>query len=427
VSRRKYKLSSANVIKYVRAAYVSLWKSRARKSDKLNDEIENMLNQSDPIVKSVLKYILFLRSKYKDVEIRRESKPIYDPRTGDLSYKPSKFILIAATSSIKSHWLYFYMPEVKDFTVLRMSKKLITDVDIQRMSGKASVLYTEVGKAYHYVGINKIKKIMAIKKEPVKIKFIKVKINYKLLDITGNNLELPCITEEDFEQYKKLYKCLLRDLGIVPPLIVELPPSDADNKPGMGLILPIRYNENAIRTYILPIDTILTLNAESLSFSTFDKFVASLDDLVKRHNLFPPWHVKVENIKCEGLWTYLYNKNIEEYLRLLMDELRASSNDLSEAINNGELRKNYVNLIYELHERKCDYSLNEYINNVWQQKSRSKKDVSKKEVIQDLLNDADSAAKLLNYLPKPIAIELYGLDYIKRVIKALLCLRSQSH
>jgi len=33
----------------------------------------------------------------------------------------------------------------------------------------------------------------------------------------------------------------------------------------------------------------------------------------------------------------------------------------------------------------------------------------------------------LNYLPKPSAIKLYGLGYIKRVIKALLCLRSQSH
>jgi len=73
VSKRKNKLSGADVIKNVRAAYVSLWaelENRVKESDKLNDNIKKMLNQSDPIVKSVLRYILFLRSKHEDVEIQ---------------------------------------------------------------------------------------------------------------------------------------------------------------------------------------------------------------------------------------------------------------------------------------------------------------------------------------------------------------------
>jgi hypothetical protein len=147
--------------------------------------------------------------------------------------------------------------------------------------------------------------------------------------------------------------------------------------------------------------------------------VELLNDLSRRHNLSPLF-IKAENITCKGLLRHLYHrKTINVYLTLLMNELRASLSDIFKAINNGELRENYVNLIYELHhECKCDCSLNKHINEVWEQK----KGKAKKEIIQDLLNDTDSAAKLLNYLPKPIAIELYGLDYIKRVIKALLCL-----
>jgi len=423
VSRRKYKLSSANVIKHVRAAYVSLWKSRARKSDKLNDEIENMLNQSDPIVKSVLRYILFLRSKYKDVEIRRESKPIYDPRTGDLSYKPSKFILIAAISSIKSHWLYFYMPEVKDFTVLRMSKKLITDVDIQRMSGKASVLYTEVGKAYHYVGINKIKKIMAIKKEPVKIKFIKVKINYKLLDITGNNLELPCITEEDFEQYKKLYKCLLRDLGIVPPLIVELPPDNVggqpDTGPGIGLILPTRYSEkrsnttqDIIRTYILPLHTLPQLRIDS-----FRDFISSLKELERKQQCIWWDIIDTVNIKCISLVEYLYG---EKYFGEFLKELMEETGGLKEMLK--ELKEYYVELIYEL--RKYNSELKNYIDSIFH--SNNLNNMTVKEIIRKLFdfdNNILYIEEVLGYLPNFDVVRIYDLDYIKRISKALLCLK----
>jgi hypothetical protein len=401
-------------------AYIKLWSARTKGIDR---EIENMLNNlRDPIAKAVLRYIQFLRSRSKDVLIKWNAK-IYNPISRKVSYSPSRLIVLHAIPAENAYWLYFYVLDVGDFTVLKAKKSDSLEMFLQVAYGHVIKLYTISGKVRHFTGINKSKRYGS-RNNPVK---------YEYRYNKENNASMPCITKDDFENHKAFYKYLLSGLGIVPPLIVELPPNDADSKPGMGLILPIRYNENAIRTYILPIDTILTLDAKS--FYTFDKFVASLDDLVKRHNLFPPWHVKVENIKCEGLWTYLYNKNIEEYLRLLMDELRASSNDLSKAINNGELRENYVNLIDKLHRdckcdcglNECDCSLKEYINEVWQQKSGLKSDVSKKEVIRDLLNNVNSAMKLLNYLPKPIAIELYGLDYIKRVIKALLCLRSQSH
>jgi hypothetical protein len=459
VSRRKNKLSGADVIKNVRAAYVSLWTNRVKgsdkrrvkvslwgskvkESDKLNDNIKKMLNQSDPIVKSVLRYILFLRSKHEDVEIQLGSS--YDPITGSLSHKPSKFILTAATSTISSHWLYFYMPEVKDFTVLRMSKKSMAEEGIQKMSSKAVVLYTEPGKAYHYVGINKIKKFMANKKEPVKIKFIKVKINYKLLDIVGNNLELPCITEGDFEQHKKFYRCLLRDLGIIPPLIVELPPNDVGGQPGIGLILPIKYSEkrsnitqDAVRTYILPLHTLPQLRMDS-----FRDFINSLKELERKQQCIWWDIIDTVNIKCISLVKYLYGeKYFGEFLKELMEETGGLPNLLPELLPNDtnndeklkellkELKEPYVELVHEL--RKYNSKLDNFIEHIF----KSTNNKGRKYVIHELLDNNNELnvalfndnihviEEMLGYLPNFDVVRIYDLDYIKRISKALLCLK----
>jgi len=460
VSRRKNKLSGADVIKNVRAAYVSLWTNRVKgsdkrrvkvslwgskvkESDKLNDNIKEMLNQSDPIVKSVLRYILFLRSKHEDVEIQLGSS--YDPITGSLSHKPSKFILTAATSSRKSYWLYFYMPEVKDFTVLRMSKELTAEMaegNIQRMIGKALVLYTKPGKAYHYVGINKIKKFKANKNESVKIR-------YKFLNIADNNLELPCITEEDFEQYKKFYRCLLRDLGIIPPLIVELPPNNVGGQPGtgpgIGLILPIKYSEkrsnttqDAVRTYILPLHTLPQLRMDS-----FRDFINSLKELERKLQCIWWDIIDTANIKCLSLVKYLYGeKYFGEFLKELMEETGGLPNLLPELLPNDtnndeklkellkELKEPYVELVHEL--RKYNSKLDNFIEHIF----KSTNNKGRKYVIRELLDNNNNELnvalfndnihvieEVLGYLPNFDVVRIYDLDYIKRISKALLCLK----
>jgi len=442
VSKRKNKLSGADVIKNVRPAYVSLWaelENRVKESDKLNDNIKKMLNQSDPIVKSVLRYILFLRLKYKDIEIRQEDKPVYDPITGNPSYKPSKFILTAAISTISSHWLYFYMPEVKDFTVLRMSKKSMAEEGIQRISSKAVVLYTEPGKAYHYVGINKIKKFKANKNESVKIK-------YKFLDIS--NLELPCITEEDFEQYKKFYRCLLRDLGIIPPLIVELPPNDVGGQPGtgpgIGLILPTRYSEkrsnttqDVIRTYILSLHTLPQLRIDS-----FRGFISSLKELERKQQCIWWDIIDTVNIKCISLVEYLYGeKYFGDFLKELIEETGGLPNLLPELLPNDtnndeklkellkELKEPYVELVHEL--RKYNSKLDNFIEHIF----KSTNNKGRKYVIHELLDNNNELnvalfndnihviEEVLGYLPNFDVVRIYDLDYIKRISKALLCLK----
>jgi hypothetical protein len=381
--------------------YIELWSVHTKGID---EEIEDMLNNSrDPITRAVLRYILFLRSKSKDVLIKWNAKK-YNPISGKVSCSPSRLVLLHAIPSGNAYWLYFYILGVGDFTVLKAKKSNSLETFLQVAYGHVIKLYTISGKVYHFTGINKSKRYGS-RNNPVKYR-------YQLMRKVRTSI--PCITEDDFERYKAYYKSLLGYLGIVPPLIIELPPYSVNNRPSVGLILPVKY-DNVIRTYILPIDTLLTLSASTFStaFNTFSSFVDLLDNLSRRHNLFPLF-IKAENITCKGLLRYLYyRKSINVYLTLLMNELRASLSDISKAINN------YVNLIYELHsECKCDCSLHEYINKVWENMGGK----TKKVVIQDLLNNADSAAKLLNYLPKPIAIGLYGLDYIKRVIKALLCL-----
>jgi len=392
--------------------YIKLWSARTKGID---GEIKSMLRDlRDPIARAILKYILFLRSASKDVIIERSTQ-IRDPKNLRVNYSPNRLTILHAIPAGNTYWLYIYILGAGDFTVLKAKKSDSLEKFLQATNGRVIELYTISGKVRHFVGINKSKRYGS-RNNPVK---------YKYRYNGENNASIPCITEDDFERYKAFYECLLGYLGIVPPLIVELPPNGTGGEPSVGIILPVKYNENAIQTYILPIDAILALNAGS--FSAFDKFMTSLDDLVKKRNLFPPWYVKAENIVCEGLLRYLYRrKSINVYLTLIMNELRAFSSDLYEATSDSNLRKNYVELIYELRNElhKYDHDLYSYIESRWQQD----KGKPWKEVIQEvLLNDTNTAMKLLNYLPKPSAIKLYGLGYIKRVIKALLCLRSQSH
>jgi hypothetical protein len=271
--------------------YIKLWSAHIKGIDR---KIEDMLNNSgDPITRAVLRYILFLRSGSRDVLIKWNAK-IYNPISRKVSYSPSRLVLLHAIPAGNTYWLYFYILGVGDFTVLKAKKSGSLEMFLQAAYGHVIKLYTISGKVRHFTGINKSKRYGS-RNNPVKYKY----------QLMKSRTSIPCITEDDFERYKAYYKCLLGYLGIVPPLIVELPPYSVNNRPSVGLILPLKY-DNVIRTYILPIDTLVTLNASTFgtAFDTFRSFVKSLDGSSRRHNLSPLF-IKAENITCKGLLRYL--------------------------------------------------------------------------------------------------------------------------
>ena len=352
------------------------------KIDKLIEE----LRKKEPrnyFALSLLDYIKFLRGQIEDVEIKGCGRDIiYDAKTLEPIASPSsplKAYLLHMQEVGKTTWLYLYIPNLGEFAVLKDDKlSNINKTVLANVVGGMINVCAMNGTLRHYAGLNKIKRFPGRREEYRGTRTTIIEYH----KLRPEKLYLPC-ANADVAQ-------LLRKLRIIPPLIVELPPNN-DEKPRLGLVMPIIEKGDKLRVDICDITSRNTNDCVSLSFSRDSIICIDIVEYLKQ-KYFQYFSSTLRlYLTIDDFDPSLLKSNDDKPLRIALNTLQACNNDLYKRF-------------YDL----------------WQREGRGR---SKFEFFKEFLNDKAHYADYLQYIPRPEVLERYDNKVVEEMFIAMNKLR----
>jgi hypothetical protein len=371
------------------SVYKTLWRAPGKD---LNGVISYLLaGQLDGVSRAVLSYIADLRSMELDTDF---------PRCG--TSDGTSFILLMYTFAGNKAWLYLYDLSRRRFGVLKVRPDTDFDEIIKRASyGTPLKFCVDTGSVRYIVGLNKIRKYG--------------RVHIKVGGLKRPRIELPCITKEDFETHRGFYNCILGQLGIAPPLLVQLPM--VKHVEGMqvvetevGIVLTIKWGSGEVRTAVVPLR-----HLHRISFASFDAMLLSIQRLAGdaiQH------FVISGSIDCISLKEYIEQKHIKLFIEYLTKYAFGPSLDDVKATG---LQEPYIDLLRDL--RHMHNSLEACITNAL----RSPAITVKKAIAGLIETGAECVLAVLPILPKPDVVETYELGFLKRLSRAGLCLKQLAY
>jgi hypothetical protein len=310
-------------------------------------------------------------------------------------------ILLTYTFAGNKAWLYLYDLSQRRIGVLKVRPGLNFDRVIKRASyGTPLKFCVSEGSVRYIVGLNKIRKYG--------------RVRMKVRGLKRTRIELPCITREDFEAHRGFYSCILGQLGIAPPLIVQLPiVKDVEGmqmvETEVGIVLAIKWGSGEVRTAVVPLRHI-----HRISFASFDDMLLSIQRLAGD----AIQHVIIGDIDCISLKEYMEQKQITLFIKYLakytfgpsLDDVKASG-----------LRETYIDILRDL--RHVHGGLEACITNAL----RSSATTVKKAIAGLIETGAECVLATLPILPKPDVVKTYELGFLKRLTRAGLCLKQLAY
>jgi hypothetical protein len=371
------------------SVYKTLWRTPGKN---INRVISYLLaGQLDGVSRAVLSYISDLRARELDVDFPR-------CRTSDgISH-----ILLMYTFAGNKAWLYLYDLSRSRIGVLKVRPGLSFDRIIKRASyGTLLKFCVNAGSVRYIVGLNKIRKYG--------------RVRMKVRGLKRTRIELPCITREDFETHRGFYDCILGQLGIAPPLLVQLPMvKDVEGmqvvETEVGIVLAIKWGSGEVRTAIVPLRHI-----HRISFASFDDMLLSIQRLAGdaiQH------FVITGSIDCISLKEYMEQKQIKLFIEYLAKYAFGPSLDDVKAAG---LQETYIDILRDL--RHVHSGLEACITNALRSPA-----ITVKKAIAGLIEiGAECVLATLPILPKPDVVETYELGFLKRLSRAGLCLKQLAY
>jgi hypothetical protein len=371
------------------SVYITLWGAPGKN---INRVISYLLaGQLDGVSRAVLSYISDLRARELDVDFPR-------CRTSDgISH-----ILLMYTFAGNKAWLYLYDLSHRRIGVLKVRPGLNFDRIIKRASyGTPLKFCVNAGSVRNIVGLNKIRKYG--------------RVRMKVQGLKRTRIELPCITREDFETHRGFYNCILGQLGIAPPLLVQLPMvKDVEGmqvvETEVGIVLAIKWGSGEVRTVVVPLRHI-----HRISFASFDDMLLSIQRLAGdaiQH------FVITGNIDCISPKEYIERKQIKLFIEYLAKYAFGPSLDDVKAAG---LRETYIDILRDL--RHVYSGLEACITNALRSPA-----ITVKKAIAGLIEiGAECVLATLPILPKPDVVETYELGFLKRLSRAGLCLKQLAY
>jgi hypothetical protein len=371
------------------SVYKTLWRAPGKN---INRVISYLLaGQLDGVSRAILSYISDLRARELDMDFPR-------CRTSDgISH-----ILLMYTFAGNKAWLYLYDLSRRRIGVLKVRPGLNFDRIIKRASyGTLLKFCVNAGSVRYIVGLNKIRKYG--------------RVRMKVRGLKRTRIELPCITREDFETHRGFYDCILGQLGIAPPLLVQLPMvKDVEGmqvvETEVGIVLAIKWGSGEVRTAVVPLRHI-----HRISFASFDDMLLSIQRLAGdaiQH------FVITGSIDCISLKEYMERKQIKLFIEYLAKYAFGPSLDDVKAAG---LRETYIDILRDL--RHVHSGLETCITNALRSPA-----ITVKKAIAGLIEiGAECVLATLPILPKPDVVETYELGFLKRLSRAGLCLKQLAY
>jgi hypothetical protein len=334
----------------------------------------------DGVSRAMLRYLADFRSAETDSDVPR------------CSSGGTPFVLLTYTFAANKAWLYLYNPGNSRFGVLKVKPGQSFDRIVRRCArGAQLVLCVSAGSMRHFAGLNKVRKYGRVS---MRVRWLK------------RPAEVPCITEEDFGINKEFYECVLGQLGIVPPLLVQLPRDVQVVEPEVGVILPIKQANGEIRTAVVPLR-----HLHRMSFTSFSAMLQSVQRLAS--DTFQQLAIS-GNFGCTSLRDYMEQKRIKLFIEYLSKEAFSPSLDEIRIAGTQEL---YIDLLRDL--RHVHGALETCIDDTL----RASPTTVKKAVMRLIDAGAECVLTVLSILPKPGVVRSYELGFLKRLSRAGLCLR----
>jgi hypothetical protein len=370
------------------SVYKTLWRAPGKN---INRVISYLLaGQLDGVSRAILSYISDLRARELDMDFPR-------CRTSDgISH-----ILLMYTFAGNKAWLYLYDLSLRRIGVLKVRPGLNFDRIIKRASYGAPLKFcVNAGSVRYIVGLNKIRKYG--------------RVRMKVRGLKRTRIELPCITREDFETHRGFYNCILGQLGIAPPLLVQLPMvKDVEGmqvvETEVGIVLAKKWGSGEVRTVVVPLRHI-----HRISFASFDDMLLSIQRLAGD----AIQHVLIGDIDCISLKEYMERKQIKLFIEYLAKYAFGPSLDDVKAAG---LRETYIDILRDL--RHVHSGLETCITNAL----RSSATTVKKAIAGLIETGAECVLATLPILPKPDVVETYELGFLKRLSRAGLCLKQLAY
>jgi len=370
------------------SVYRTLWRAPGKNIGRV---IRYLLSsQLDGVSRAILSYISDLRIRGVDMDFPRCGTP-----------GSTYHILLTYTFAGNKAWLYLYDLSLRRIGVLKVRPGLNFDRVIKRASyGTPLKFCVSEGSVRYIVGLNKIRKYG--------------RVRMKVRGLKRTRIELPCITREDFETHRGFYNCILGQLGIAPPLIVQLPiVKDVEGmqvvETEVGIMLAIKWGSGEVRTVVVPLRHI-----NRISFASFDDMLLSIQRLAGD----AIQHVLIGDIDCISLKEYMERKQIKLFIKYLAKYAFGPSLDDVKAVG---LRETYIEILRDL--RHVHSGLEACITNAL----RSSATTVKKAIAGLIETGAKCVLATLPILPKPDVVETYELGFLKRLTRAGLCLKQLAY
>ena len=374
------------------SVYRTLWRAPGKNIGRV---IRYLLSsQLDGVSRAVLSYISDLRIRGVDMDF---------PRCGTSG--GTSHILLTYTFAGNKAWLYLYDLSQRRIGVLKVRPGLNFDRVIKRASyGTPLKFCVSEGSVRYIVGLNKIRKYG--------------RVRMKVRGLKRTRIELPCITREDFETHRGFYSCILGQLGIAPPLIVQLPiVKDVEGmqmvETEVGIVLAIKWGSGEVRTAVVPLRHI-----HRISFASFDDMLLSIQRLADDATQHVLIGVLIGDIDCISLKEYMERKQIKLFIKYLAKYAFGPSLDDVKAAG---LRETYIDILRDL--RHVHGGLEACITNAL----RSSATTVKKAIAGLIETGAECVLATLPILPKPDVVETYELGFLKRLSRAGLCLNQLAY
>jgi hypothetical protein len=370
------------------SVYRTLWRAPGKNIGRV---IRYLLSsQLDGVSRAILSYISDLRIRGVDMDFPRCGTP-----------GGTYHILLTYTFAGNKAWLYLYDLSLRRIGVLKVRPGLNFDRVIKRASyGTPLKFCVSEGSVRYIVGLNKIRKYG--------------RVRMKVRGLKRTRIELPCITREDFETHRGFYNCILGQLGVAPPLIVQLPiVKDVEGmqvvETEVGIMLAIKWGSGEVRTVVVPLRHI-----NRISFASFDDMLLSIQRLAGD----AIQHVLIGDIDCISLKEYMERKQIKLFIKYLAKYAFSPSLDDVKAAG---LRETYIEILRDL--RHVHSGLEACITNAL----RSSATTVKKAIAGLIETGAECVLATLPILPKPDVVETYELGFLKRLTRACLCLKQLAY
>jgi len=362
--------------------YRELWRTPRKDPGRLISYL--LAGRLDGVSRAMLRYLADFRSAESDSEVPR------------CSSGGTPFVLLTYTFAANKAWLYLYDPGNSRFGVLKVRPGQSFDRIVRRSArGAQLVLCVSAGSMRHLAGLNKVRKYGRVS---MRVRWLK------------RPAELPCIAEEDFGINKEFYECVLGQLGIVPPLLVQLPRDVQVVEPEVGVILPIKQVSGGIRTAVIPLR-----HLHRISFTSFNAMLQSVQRLAS--DTFQQLAIS-GNFGCISLRDYIEQKRIKLFIEYLAKETFGPSLDDIRIANAQEL---YIELLRDL--RHVHGGLETCIDDAL----RASPTTVKKAIAGLIGAGAECVLAVLPILPKPDVVESYELGFLKRLSRAGLCLKQLAY